>query len=97
MLTKIQQLIAIIQIGDTGTSKDISIKLGVSERMVFKYIEILKTEFKAPLKFNSLNKTYIFDGKGKLDLCWYIVYLNKDFLTLSYIGRSNTLENKRVK
>ena len=31
------------------------------------------------------------------DLCWYIVYLNKDFLTLSYIGRSNTLENKRVK
>jgi DNA-binding CsgD family transcriptional regulator len=70
MLTKIQQLIAIIQIGDTGTSKDISIKLGVSERMVYKYIEILKTEFKAPLKYNSLNKTYFFDGKGKLDLCW---------------------------
>ena len=31
------------------------------------------------------------------DLCWYIVYLNKDFLTLSYIGRGNTLEYKRVK
>jgi hypothetical protein len=31
------------------------------------------------------------------DLCWYIVYLNKDFLTLSYMGRGNTLKYKRVK
>ena len=31
------------------------------------------------------------------DLCWYIVYINKDFLTLSYMGRGNTLKYKRVK
>ena len=31
------------------------------------------------------------------DLCWYIVFLNKDFLTLSYMGRGNTLKYKRVK
>ena len=31
------------------------------------------------------------------DLCWYIVSLNKDFLTLSYMGRGNTLKYKRVK
>ena len=31
------------------------------------------------------------------DLCWYIVSLNKDFLTLSYMGRGNTLKYKRLK
>ena len=31
------------------------------------------------------------------DLCWYIVEINKNFLTLSYMGRGNTLKYKRVK
>lgn len=31
------------------------------------------------------------------DLCWYIVLINKDFLTLSYMGRGNSLKYKRVK
>lgn len=31
------------------------------------------------------------------DLCWYIVLINKDLLTLSYMGRGNTLKYKRVK
>lgn len=31
------------------------------------------------------------------DLCWYILTINKDFLTLSFTGRGNTLKYKRVK
>jgi hypothetical protein len=31
------------------------------------------------------------------DVCWYIIEINKDFLTVSYIGRGNTLRYKRVK
>lgn len=31
------------------------------------------------------------------DMCWYIVTVNKDFLTLSYVGRGNSLRYKRVK
>lgn len=30
------------------------------------------------------------------DLCWYIVELNRTTLTLSYMGRGNTLAYKRV-
>lgn len=30
------------------------------------------------------------------DLCWYIVEINKENLTLSYMGRGNTLKYKRV-
>lgn len=31
------------------------------------------------------------------DLCWYIEFINKDFLTLRYMGRGNLLKYKRVK
>ncbi len=31
------------------------------------------------------------------DLCWYIVLINKDLLTLTYMGRGNTLKYKRIK
>ena len=31
------------------------------------------------------------------DLCWYIDFPSKDFLTLTYMGRGNTLKYKRVK
>ena len=70
MIIKIQQLIEAIHAGETGTPKELSSKLGVSERMVYKYIGIIITEFKAPIKYNRLTKTYFFEGKGKLDLRW---------------------------
>jgi hypothetical protein len=31
------------------------------------------------------------------DLCWYIDFPSKDFLTLTYMARGNTLKYKRVK
>ena len=31
------------------------------------------------------------------DICWYIVSINKDFLTLSFMGRGNSLKYKKVK
>lgn len=31
------------------------------------------------------------------DLCWYIVNINKELLTLSYVGRGNALTYKKVK
>ena len=67
MIIKIQQLIEAIHAGETGTPKELSSKLGVSERMVYKYIGIIKTEFKAPIKYNRLTKTYFFEAKGRLD------------------------------
>jgi hypothetical protein len=70
MIIKIQQLIEYIHTGDTGSPNEIAIKLGVSERMVFKYIEIIRNEFKAPVKYNRISKTYFFETSGNLDLRW---------------------------
>ncbi len=33
----------------------------------------------------------------KSDMCWYIVSINDNFLTLSYMGRGNSLKYKRIK
>ena len=70
MIIKIQQLIEYIHEGATGSPNEIAIKLGVSERMVFKYIDIIRTEFKAPVKYNRISKTYFFETSGNLDLRW---------------------------
>jgi hypothetical protein len=70
MIIKIQTLIKEILTGDTGTPMELAAKLGVSERMLFKYIEIIKTEFNAPVKYNRITKTYYFESPGNLDLKW---------------------------
>ena len=70
MIGNIQKLIEDIHLGKTGSPKDISEKLGVSERMIYRYIEIIKIEFKAPVKYSRLNQTYFFEIDGQLDLQW---------------------------
>ena len=70
MIKNIQLLIELIHLQHTGNTKAISEKLNVSERMVYKYIAILKTEFNAPVIYDRVNKTYFFEEKGKLNLNW---------------------------
>jgi hypothetical protein len=41
------------------------------------------------------NEKYI--SAKESDMCWYIVAIDKDFLTINYMGRGNTLKYKRIK
>ncbi|MEY4604027.1 MAG: hypothetical protein RIT43_1319 [Bacteroidota bacterium] len=54
----------------TGSPSEIAKKLGISERMVYKYIEDLKIEFNAPVKYSRSERTYYYDGEGHLHLFW---------------------------
>ena len=38
--------------------------------MLYKYIELLKQEFKAPIKYDKIRKTYYFSENGTLNLSW---------------------------
>ena len=69
-LKNIQLLIEFIDSGNTGTPKKLAKQLGISERMLFKYLDILKSEFEAPIKYNRLKQTYYFTEKGSIDLRW---------------------------
>ena len=69
-LKKIKILIELIDKKATGNPAEIASKLEVSERMVYSYLEVLKTEFHAPIKYSRALKTYMFAEEGKLDLNW---------------------------
>ena len=69
-LKKIKILIELIDKKATGNPAEIASKLDVSERMVYSYLEVLKTEFHAPIKYSRALQTYMFAEEGKLDLNW---------------------------
>jgi transcriptional antiterminator len=69
-IKNIQLLIELIDQKNTGTPAELSKKLAVSERMIYKYLDILKSEFNAPIKFNRSIQSYYFTEAGSLDLRW---------------------------
>ena len=69
-IKNIQLLIELIEQKNTGTPAELSKKLAVSERMIYKYLDILKSEFNAPIKYNHAIQTYYFTEAGSLDLRW---------------------------
>ena len=69
-IKNIQLLIELIEQKNTGNPAALSKKLAVSERMIYKYLDILKTEFNAPIKYNRANQSYFFTEDGSIDLKW---------------------------
>lgn len=54
----------------TGKPKELASRIGVSERTVYHYISFIKTELKAPVKWDAMKETYVYDGNGKLNFEW---------------------------
>ena len=69
-LENLQRLIEAIEQRSTGNAREISQKLNVSERMVYNYLDVLKNEFGAPIKYSCVIKSYFFTEEGKIELQW---------------------------
>jgi transcriptional antiterminator len=69
-LENLQRLIEAIEQRSTGNAREISQKLDVSERMVYNYLDVLKNEFGAPIKYSRVIKSYFFTEEGKIELQW---------------------------
>jgi hypothetical protein len=65
-------IVDLIKIENTGSPADLSRSVNISERMLYKYMEYLKHEFNAPVKYSRKRKTYYFNGNGSLNLRWQI-------------------------
>lgn len=61
---KLQELNRLIEAEQTGTPKELSKKINITERQLQKYLEILK-ELKHPVKYARKRKTYYFPGESK--------------------------------
>ena len=54
----------------TGSAKEAAERIGISERMIFNYVRILKTELNAPINYNRNKQTYSFNENGRLIWKW---------------------------
>jgi hypothetical protein len=50
-----------ISTASTGKPKELAYKLNVSERTIYNYIHFMKRELKAPIKYNRIKDTYLYD------------------------------------
>ena len=69
-IRKIIHINKLINSERTGTPKTLGIHLGVSERTTHNYLRYMRTELKAPIKWNAYKKTYAYKKKGVLKLEW---------------------------
>ena len=69
-ILKIKHFIHLIEKERTGSAKVAAERIGISERMVFNYVHILKTQLNAPINYNRNKQTYSFNENGKLIWKW---------------------------
>ena len=69
-IDKMKHLIFLVKTESTGTPKELSIKIQLSERMLYNYLKILKEKVKAPICYNTIKNTYYFSEPGTLEWEW---------------------------
>ena len=69
-IQKIKHFIHLVQKERTGSPTEVALKLGVSERMIYNYVGILKNEFNVPIDYNRYKHSYCFYEAGQLNWEW---------------------------
>ncbi|MCE2743406.1 MAG: hypothetical protein LW701_07550 [Fluviicola sp.] len=69
-LDKIKYFIHLVEKERTGTAKAAAEKIGVSERMIFNYVNFLKNQLNAPISYNREKQSFVFTEEGKLFWKW---------------------------
>jgi len=69
-INKIITINELIRKQRTGKPRLLASRIGVSERTVYHYISFLKTELKAPIKWDAMRETYIYEANGYLNFEW---------------------------
>jgi transcriptional antiterminator len=69
-IKKIININELIRKQRTGKPSSLASRLGVSERTIYHYISYIKSELKAPVKWDALKETYVYESNGKLNFEW---------------------------
>ena len=56
-----------ISTASTGKPKELTYKLNVSERTIYNYIHFMKRELKAPIKYNRIKDTYLYNSSCNIN------------------------------
>lgn len=74
-LHRIRRIDTLIQKRGTGTPVQLADKLGISERCLYKYLNLMK-EFGAPIKFSNARQSYYYDEEGYFKISFHFKKMN---------------------
>ncbi len=69
IIKRLQYIDNLIRDHKTGNAEELAEVIGVSEKTVYKYLDLMK-EFGAPIAFNAMAKTYYYETEGRF-ICAY--------------------------
>ncbi len=61
---KVSRIDNLIRLKATGSPSELASKLGMSERMVYYYLELMR-DMGGPIKYDKIRKTYYYENKTK--------------------------------
>ena len=93
-IKKVKQLIELIEQKNTGEPIEIAKKLSASERQIYNYLELLKTEFNSPIEYSRTNKTFFFTENDKINLN-YLIHL-KVFLRYNSLPKNHSYPQQYI-
>ncbi|KAA2240173.1 hypothetical protein F0L74_28820 [Chitinophaga agrisoli] len=67
---RIQRIDYFIRIKNTGTPAELAEKIGICERSVYLYLNIMK-ELGAPIKFSNSRQSYYYDEDGSFMMAFH--------------------------
>jgi len=67
-IERIERIDRLIRMYATGSPKELAKKLDISERCLYKYLDLMKFDLNAPIKYNEYRKTYEYYEEGTLTL-----------------------------
>lgn len=88
LLEKLQKLIYLIERKQTGRPRALAEQLGVSRRMVYVYLGILRNEIGAPIAFDQFKQSFVWSESGSI--LWQFSEKSKEDI------QSNQLKNKQL-
>lgn len=65
-----------IKTKSTGSPDDLSKKIGITKRSVYKYIRFMKEELNAPISFAKTRGSYVYLEFGEFNLTWKSINFN---------------------
>lgn len=70
ILHRLQRIDHLIRIKGTGTPKQLANKIGVSERRIYVYLELMKQQG-APIRFCNSRQSYFYDCEGEFRVTFH--------------------------
>jgi predicted DNA-binding transcriptional regulator YafY len=70
IIKKLERLDQLIKLQATGSPIELAKKIGMSERMIYKYIDFMKTALHAPIEYSRDKKTYRYTENGAINFKW---------------------------